>query len=27
MIKKVGWWNLTGNLQHMKDWIEQKKTK
>jgi hydroxylamine dehydrogenase len=24
---KNGWWNLTENLQHMKDWIERKKTK
>jgi hypothetical protein len=22
---KHGWWNLTENLQHMKDWIEFKK--
>jgi len=22
---KNGWWNLTENLQHMRDWIEQKK--
>ena len=22
---KNGWWNLTENLQHMKDWIELKK--
>jgi hypothetical protein len=24
---KNGWWNLTENLQHMRDWIEQKKPK
>jgi hypothetical protein len=25
LMRKRGWWNLTENLQHMRDWIEQKK--